>query len=182
MRLTENNDIIVYKGSETKFVIKSPFMYDSKLEFSDDIDIQLKKQNKKYELTITPNKEWLNAEERVYPITLDPTIQTSLYVQNIDDTFIYKGDTNNTTRHNAHILRVGNGSVGNRPIRSLIKFSLPTLNSGDQVIAAELSIRNYPDNSEWNPPTDQRIFDVHRVTENWTGSSVNWANISYKSN
>lgn len=180
MRLTENNDIIVYKGSETKFVIKSPFMYDSKLEFSDDIDIQLKKQNKKYELTITPNKEWLNAEERVYPITLDPTIQTSLYVQNIDDTFIYKGDTNNTTRHNAHILRVGNGSVGNRPIRSLIKFSLPTLNSGDQVIAAELSIRNYPDNSEWNPPTDQRIFDVHRVTENWTGSSVNWANISTK--
>ncbi|MGN1270222.1 MAG: RHS repeat-associated core domain-containing protein [Clostridia bacterium] len=180
MKLAENNDIIVYKNKEdnVKFTIKAPFMYDRKLEFSDKIEIKLKKQGKKYLLTLIPNKQWLEDSNRVYPVIIDPTIQTSLYVQDINDTFIYKNDTNNTTRHNAHILRVGNG--GGNPSRSLIKFTLPTLNSGDQVIAAELSIKNYPDTSEWNPPTEERIFDVHRITSSWTASSANWSNTSSK--
>ncbi len=180
MKLTENNDIIVYQEKEDniKFVIKAPFMYDNKLEFSDSIDIKLEKQEGKYRLTLVPDEKWLLAEERVYPVTIDPTIQTSLYIEDINDTYIYKTDANNTTKHNAHILRVGNGAGSGNSMRSLIKFSLPTLNSGDQVIAAELSLRNYPDNSEWNPPTDERIFCAHKITSNWTSSAARWSNMS----
>ena len=183
MKLKDNKDIIVYKDKESnvKFTIEAPFMYDSKLEFSDKIEMKLTKEGAKYVLTLVPDKEWLESEERTYPITIDPTIQTSLYVEDIDDTFIYKGDTNNKTRHNAHILRVGNGKfLSGNPLRSLIKFSLPTLKSGDQVIAAELSLRNYPETQEWNPPTEERTFCVHKVTASWTGSSANWSNISSK--
>ncbi len=183
MKLKDDKDIIVYKDKESnvKFTIKAPFMYDSKLEFSDKIEMKLVKEGKKYVLTLVPNKEWLENEERAYPVIIDPTIQTSLYVEDIDDTFIYKGDTNNTTRHNAHILRIGNGKfLSGNPLRSLIKFSLPTLKSGDQVIAAELSLRNYPETQEWNPPTEERTFCVHKVTASWTGSSANWSNISSK--
>lgn len=178
MKLLDNHEIIVYKENEKdiKFKIQAPFMYDSKLEFSNKIDLSLKKKNGRYELTLVPDKEWLQSEERQYPITIDPTIQTSLYYQNIKDTFTYKGDTNNTNRYQAHILRIGNGM--GQPFRSLIKFTLPTLKSGDQVIAAELGICNYPDTNEWNPPTEERIVDVHKVTANWTDSTANWSNTS----
>ncbi len=182
MKLTKDNDIVVYQDKEEniKFVIKAPFMYDNKLEFSDKIEIKLEKQNEKYRLTLIPDKKWLEEEERAYPVTIDPTIQTSLYVEDINDTYIYKTDANNTTKHNAHILRVGNGSGSGNSTRSLLKFSLPTLNSGDQVIAAELSLRNYPDNSEWNPPKDERIFCAHRITTDWTSSEARWSNMSSK--
>ena len=180
MKLLENKNIIVYKGNEEdiKFIIQAPFMYDSNLDFTDNIDIKLKKKKDKYELTITPDKKWLKAKERKYPVTIDPTIQTSHYVEDINDVFIYKGDTNNTTRWQAHILRVGNG-FGNS-LRSLIKFNLPKLESGDQVIAAELSICNYPDSNEWDPPTKERIIDLHRMKSNWDTKTANWSNASTK--
>lgn len=182
MKLLESKDIIVFDKNEDdiKFTIKAPFMYDSKLEFTDKIDISLEEKDNKYILKLEPDKEWLNEEERVYPVTIDPTIQTSLYVQNIDDTFIYKGDTNNTTRDEAHILRVGNGSGNGKSTRSLIKFTLPSLKSGDQIIGAELYIRNYPDTSEWTPPTDERFFAIHKMTSSWSASNANWSNTSTK--
>lgn len=178
MKLLDNNDIIVYQDNEEniKFIIRAPFMYDGKLEFTDKINLQLKKNKNKYELTVTPDREWLESEERVFPVTIDPTIQTSLYVQSINDTFIYKGDTNNTSRYLAHILRVGNG--GGPSSRSLLKFTLPTLKSGDQVIAAELSINNYPNSSEWTPPTGEKVLDVHQITSNWDSKTANWSNMS----
>lgn len=182
MKLLDNNDIIVYEENEenVKFIIRAPFMYDGKLQFTDKINLQLKKNKDKYELTVTPDKEWLEAEERVFPVTIDPTIQTSLYVQSINDTYIYKGDTNNTSRYLAHILRVGNG--GGPSSRSLLKFTLPTLKSGDQVIAAELSINNYPNSSEWTPPTEEKVLDVHQITSNWDSKTANWSNMSSKYN
>lgn len=180
MKLLDNNDIIIYKDNEKnlKFRIQAPFMYDSKLEFTDKIKLDLKKKNGNYELTLTPDKEWLQEEGRQYPVTIDPTVQTASYIENINDVYIYKGDTNNTTRWQAHILRVGNGS-GN-PFRTIIKFGLPTINSGDQVIAAELSLRNYPNTNEWTPPTEERVVDIHRITSDWESKSANWSNISSK--
>lgn len=56
------------------------------------IYIGLKNKKGKYELTITPDKKWLEAKERKYPVTIDPTIQTSQYIEDIEDVFIYKGD------------------------------------------------------------------------------------------
>ena len=182
MKLLDNNNIIVYEDEEDniKFVIEAPFMYDGKLEFTDQIELSLKKKKDKYELTLIPDKEWLKAEERVYPVTIDPTIQTSLYVESINDTFIYEGDSNSSTRYQAHILRVGNGCGSNgESTRSLIKFTLPTLNSGDQVIAAELSVHRYPNTDEWTPPTNERIIDVHKITSSWD-SSANWTGMSSK--
>lgn len=183
MKLQKDNSIILYKDNEKNvlFTIKTPFMYDAKLEITDKIELKLTEEEGKYILKILPNLEWIKSEKRVFPITIDPTIQTSLYVQNINDTYIYNGDTNNTGRYLAHILRIGNG--GGPSSRTLIKFGLPTeLKSGDQIIAAELSLCNYPDTTEWNPPTAERIFDVHKITSNWSSSTANWSNMSTKYN
>ena len=133
MKLLETKDIIVYDKIEEniKFTIEAPFMYDNKLEFSSDIDIKLEKQEGKYIITLIPDKKWLEAEERIYPITIDPSIITSRYYDDIKDTFIYSSQGSDP-KGNAHIIRAGNNS--GVPTRSLVKFNLPELKAGDQVI------------------------------------------------
>lgn len=170
--LNEDKTISIYnENNEEVSRIDSPYMYDSKLEFSNKIEITLNKEKKNYTVEIKPDQEWLNSQERVFPVTIDPTVETSLDYQKIQDKFIYEGD-NGTTVDNAHILRVG---VGEKKYRSLLKFELPTINSGDQIIDAKLHLSEYPDTSEWTPSSIRRQIDVHKMTSNW-GSDASWNN------
>ncbi len=175
MKLLETKDIIVYDKIEEniKFTIEAPFMYDNKLEFSSDIDIKLEKQEGKYIITLIPDKKWLEAEERIYPITIDPSIITSRYYDDIKDTFIYSSQGSDP-KGNAHIIRAGNNS--GVPTRSLVKFNLPELKAGDQVIGAYLNIFTYPKTSEWTPNTRQIQLDAHKITADWNENTATWSN------
>ncbi|MDD2376320.1 MAG: RICIN domain-containing protein [Clostridia bacterium] len=174
-KLNIDKSISIYNSkNELVSKIDAPFMYDSKLEYSDAVDVLLTKNNKEYTLEIKPNEEWLNNPERVFPVKIDPTVNTSLYYQDIKDTYIYDGDYNNPTRYQAHIVRAGGGI--SKIFRSLIKFTLPTLNAGDQVIDAQLNLCNYPDTEEWNPWTGPLQINVHKVTSDWQQESAYWSN------
>ena len=51
-------------------------MTDARNGVSYDIDVELKNQDKSVlTLIYTPSKEWLESEERVYPIVIDPVIK-----------------------------------------------------------------------------------------------------------
>lgn len=177
MKLLETKDIIVYDKTEDdiKFTIEAPFMYDNKLEFSSDIDVKLENEDGKYIVTLIPNKKWLNTEERIYPVTIDPSIITSRYYQDIKDTFIYSTQ-GSEAKGNAHIIRAGNNS--GVPTRSLVKFNLPELKSGDQVIGAYLNIFSYPKTSEWTPPTRKIQLNAHKMTADWEENTAIWNNIN----
>lgn len=180
MEKTEDNRIVFKEKNKEEiiFFLEAPYMYDSENELCDDIEIQLTEDNNKYTMTLKPNKEWLESEERKYPIVIDPTVQTSLNYSSIDDTYIFNGDTGFPNRHKAHILRVGsNNKSPVNPTRSLIKFTLPNLNAGDQVIKAMLDICSYPDTDEWAPPARQIQIDVHKMTANWDASTASWNNL-----
>ena len=184
MEKTEDGRIILYEKNkdEIEFYLEVPYMYDAKGETSSDIDIELTNKDNKYIMTLKPNLEWLESSEREYPITIDPTVQTSLSYKNIQDTYIFDGDTGYPNRYISHILRVGSNNIlkSKAPIRSLVKFDLPQLNTGDQVIAAMLDICTYPDTSEWNPPADTIQIDVHKMTQDWDSRSANWNNLNNK--
>lgn len=175
MKILDTKDIIVYDKTEDniKFTIEAPFMYDNKLEFSSDIEIKLEKQEAKYVVTLIPEKKWLESEERVYPVTIDPSIITSRYYQDIKDTFIYSTQ-GSEPKGNAHIIRAGSNS--GVPTRSLVKFNLPELKAGDQVIGAYLSIFSYPKTSEWTPPTRQIQLNAHKMTADWDENTAIWNN------
>lgn len=186
MEKTEDNRIVFSEENEeaVRFLLEAPYMYDAKNELCNNIDVELvKENNNKYVMTLKPNKEWLESEERVYPIVIDPTVQTSLDYNYINDTYIFDGDTGYPNRHEAHILRVGSNNVispNKSPSRSLIKFALPNLNAGDQVISAMLDICSYPDTNEWAPPTQEIQIDVHKMTANWETKTANWNSLHDK--
>lgn len=182
MEKTENNRIVFSEENEEEvlFFLDAPYMYDAKNELCYDIEIELIKENNKYTMTLKPNKEWLENEERVYPVVIDPTVQTSLNYNHIEDTYIFDGDTGYPNRHEAHILRVGSNNAVlpyKSPTRSLLKFTLPNLNAGDQVIRAVLDICSYPDTDEWAPSTQGIQIDAHKMTADWNATTANWNNL-----
>lgn len=88
--LKEDNSIDFYYTTENEktvvFTMPTPYMFDSNNVYSYDIEVELEKnKNGEYELTYTPDYNWLKDKERVYPVTVDPTIESAeyIYLQNV---------------------------------------------------------------------------------------------------
>ena len=120
--------------------------------------------------SMLPSRAWMEAPEREFPIIIDPDIQTSLDSSQVHDTFISSLDPDENTYLFSR-LKVGYGESSGIN-RIYIKFpNLPELGAGDMVIKASLNIARRNSNSS----NDLRL-DVHRVTEDWTSSTLVWNN------
>ncbi len=73
----DKSNNLYFKNSkgEIVFTIPAPVMTDSNGAISYDIDVKVKNLKKEtITLTYTPDKKWLNAKDRVYPVAIDPVI------------------------------------------------------------------------------------------------------------
>lgn len=88
--------ISVYNTSEELvYRITPPFMYDADSVYSYNVSYTLKSMsNNEYKITVAANEEWIESPERVFPITIDPSVSPSN--SNIVDLFIDENqpDTN----------------------------------------------------------------------------------------
>ena len=86
-----NNLIFKNEKKEVAFTIPAPVMTDANNAVSYDIDVKVANADKSVlTLTYTPSKEWLNSNDRAYPVVIDPVI--ALPSENevvIEDTVIY---------------------------------------------------------------------------------------------
>ena len=74
--LLENGAVNVYDITGDKvFTIPKGYMYDGNGEFSGDVTYELSGQDGSYILSVKADKEWINARNRAFPVTIDPTIQ-----------------------------------------------------------------------------------------------------------
>ena len=92
---SENNTVEFLKTDGTSvFIIQTPYMYDSADECSYDIDIIIEQTGNIASVTYTPDSNWINSGERVYPITIDPSVQavSSLNRSSISDTYVHEGN------------------------------------------------------------------------------------------
>jgi len=87
----EGNEVIFFstieEGKEI-FRFKAPYMYDSAFALTYDITVAYEATDGGYHLTYVFDREWLLSEERVYPVTLDPTVRSWQHYNNIEDTHI----------------------------------------------------------------------------------------------
>lgn len=174
-KLNDDGIITFYDNDKEVFQINTPFLYDCAGEENRNVVQKLEKQKNGYLLTIEMDKEWLNDSKRVYPITLDPSIETPSSVTSISDAFVASGLPNNNY-YNALLLGVGYGSLS-KTTRSYIKFTLPSLKTGDMVTNARLYLYLYTPNS-----TPHQI-NVHKVNGNWSSGTITWNNKpAYNSN
>ena len=101
--LKDDGTIVFKKNNENVFIIPAPFMTDSQYNYSDDIKTELIKNKDNYILSYTPSIEWLTDNERVYPVSVDPTI-TLNDTDNIDDTYVTSIYPDNNFGRSAHLV------------------------------------------------------------------------------
>ena len=170
--INEDNDII--------FLMSKPYMYDKEGNYCEDVHYEISQKNKKYTITIVADKEWLNSEDRVYPITIDPVIQTQQTANAIKSTFIASGWYNTNFNHHFELL-VGRESSAYQNCRSLFQFSLPALNRGDMVIDAKFYVAQYY-HSFYTSSTPNLQVNAHMLNTSWTDTSVTWNSIKGSGN
>ncbi len=77
--LNEDGEIVLsdIENGAAVYRIPAPVMWDAASVYSDAVGMQLTDLgNGKYTLTVTADAAWINAEERVFPVTIDPPLYT----------------------------------------------------------------------------------------------------------
>ena len=168
--LKEDKSIVALKENKEYFKIDSPFMIDSKNKENFNVCYKLDKKNKGYVLELELDNEWL--QEATFPVIVDPTITNFGENNTVYDTYIFPGDTN-VDRNSKDYLKIGVERVNgvDVPNRALIKFDLPQLSTGNQIINAYLYLTGYL-TSETS--YDSTIFAIHPITTNWSEADANW--------
>ncbi|MBR5320881.1 MAG: DNRLRE domain-containing protein [Clostridia bacterium] len=164
------------------YTINAPYMTDANMEYSGGITLTLSNvKNNKFTVTTTLDEDWLNDNERAYPVTVDPHLTTSQEWEDAACSSAYIASSTPSTCYG----RGGNGyegslyvgyTYGRGKTRSLIKMNeLPELGVADKVIYAEMAVWVYACYPELT-------MNLHNVTKSWNTSTVCWnSNITYDS-
>ncbi|MFD6176168.1 MULTISPECIES: golvesin C-terminal-like domain-containing protein [unclassified Isoptericola] len=120
-------------------------------------------------LTVTPDHEWLAAKERVFPVTVDPTIIVAPTPTTSKDTFVHSLNptTNYGTSERLSVGRTDGGGI----VRGLVTFPLPTVPAGTKLTAASLQM--YYSQTHTSYTTDVAL-EAHRAKASWDSLSATW--------
>lgn len=161
------------------YTLSAPYMEDANGESSTDVTLTLGEiKNDTFRVTLTLDSVWLQTEDRVYPVTVDPVIQTKQEKSEMISTFVDSGHPN--TAHGKKQSDLGSMYVGRQidefgTAKTYIKVkTLPDIGDvASKVIDARLSVckRN---TFEINKK-DLRI-NAYQVTSSWDVGSLTYYN------
>ena len=181
--LNSDNSISFYDldGVEI-YTIDAPYMTDADGEYSNHIETELLRCESGFQLTYTPDYEWLSAKERVYPVRIDPTLFQAIYKQTVTDTYVSNVQTssNPDIRGYWDVLNIGRRttSVGNGnqlTKRGFIRFEIPSeIGKNDCIVEAKLDLIHYTVSAAVSVNGIQ--IDVHELTSGFTEGGTYWGN------
>jgi len=164
------------KSGETQLVIPKGIMSDANHAVSDGVTYSIAHKNgKKYTLTVTADAEWINSEERVFPVKIDPSVEAFRGSAYTDDTYISEDYPNNSKADLIdgywNMVAGYKGNSTENEWHALIKpLSLPTIPESSVVVDAKLQVTLAPDGLVH---TSINLAAVG-IDEDWTSSSVTW--------
>ncbi|MCS4275434.1 RHS repeat-associated protein [Mycetocola sp. BIGb0189] len=119
------------------FFVPTPMVWDASGEEgvrepeSQPLKVSVEGSGSDWTITLTGDKKWLNAKERVFPITVDPTAQTGT-----DNAIAYRSDGVSVSG----AINVGNSRDGNRDTywRSVVHYNMAPW-FGKQIVDVQLA-------------------------------------------
>ena len=159
--LSDNGDILLNDGEDTKYIIPAPFMYDAEGNISYDAEYELMEVKEGlYLILLTASSEWINHEDRVFPVTLDPSIESDRDL--ILDAHVSLS-ASSTNYHDSTYLEIGNGRI------SYIYIILPQLPSNITLNSASLNAWYY-----YSGYSGDVTVGIHRVSEYWAENEITY--------
>ena len=154
-----SNDIVM--------TMPAPFMLDANDEYCEDITVSLVQSSNSYILSYHLPVRWLGAEDRAWPVVLDPVVAAENFRSNIQDITVAE---NGTESNNEVTIKCGYGPTKG-VMRVYLRYKeLPALCSADVIVNATITLRK-PYNSTLSAP-----IQVHKVNAPWEASQLNWSN------
>ena len=173
LEVEEKGSILAKDKEKPIFVIAAPFMKDNKGTYNYKIKYDLSLKDDTYILNLNLDQEWLNEAE--FPVVIDPTIVNpdEEDPENVYDAYISSSlpDMNMNTHEELYV-----GSNSTRTTRTLLKFKLPTIGTGYDIVNATAYL-----NSEFMSLNGKTI-NVHEITNDWNEATVTWNSIYDKYN
>ena len=135
----EKEKRVAFLSNETGkevFYIPAPFMTDAGGNVSTGVSYEVKTASDgSIRLTVTADSDWLNAEERVFPVTIDPQVMVSGSNSMITCSW-NGGNLYGSTSHK--VGTTGNGDKSNNAYRMYMGFTMPVLPRNPRIKKAEL--------------------------------------------
>ena len=169
--VAEDGEIHFFADGKEAFCFSAPFLMDSEGTSSGSLSVELEELDEGcFILRCTPDREWLESEDRVWPVILDPTIRNTISRSYIQDSFIrkYYPDLEGGS---FYYFYAGYYSNRTKAARGLIKHTqLPSLDSGDVIVRATLQLHG----CVWESDSDQVQVNIHAIDGSWNASTVTW--------
>lgn len=167
------------KDNSIAYTMPIPMMSDSKIDLksgvsseSFDISYDLEKTDEGYLLNLEPSATWLNSNERVYPVYIDPTLVKEASL----DTFVssaYPSTPFNKYWSSAlseYVLRVGKYDSSTGTNYSFVK--MPSLSDLKGALISNASFKTF---AKWSYYADTKTgLWIDKVNSNWSESSLDW--------
>ena len=163
------------KNGADVYTLTAPMMTDAAGAMSTDITLTLTEaKNNKFTVQLSVDEEWIADSARVFPVVIDPDIQTSQSWGKVQSSYVDSATPGTAYGYGSSTGYVGSMYVGKQytmgKSRTLIKIpSLPSLSPGDIVINAQMSLFQYNTDATM-------LITAHHVTGSWTQSAVTWNN------
>ena len=173
--LKEDKSVVFNDESgKTVFVIAAPFMFDSDEGYSSDIQVTLEKTVMGCRYTLTPDRKWLEAPSRVYPITLDPQVTTTQNSSYIHDNGVQESDPDkNYITTNRMYVGSGPKSTQGRIYFKLTQWPSATGLNSNTITSAYLYMNYYPTASYQT--AYQMYIDIYRLSSPWDTNTITWS-------
>ena len=168
--LNENNEIVLYGEDSKEPVMRmpAPYLFDEAGSYCYDVVVVLEDSEEGYVLSYILPQEWLSDENRQWPVTLDPIVDTIASNTNAEDQIVYE-NSQYSSPADANVLNVGYDTTC-YTMRTYMRYNtLPALSSADVIVNA--SIELYCTVKEG---TDT-IVEVREVLGNWSAESITWS-------
>ena len=159
--------LLVDEYGDTAYTVGVPFMYDADYNVSYNVAVTVEQTGSVCRITYAPDREWLNAAGRVYPVVLDPTVTSSEYYANIVDTYVTQADSNNHSGEGNLVVGIKSGKIN----RAYLKINnLPNLPDEVLLMSANLTIKHGANT------TSGRSMSLYDVSNSWSVTTITYNN------
>ncbi|MFI5676910.1 LamG-like jellyroll fold domain-containing protein [Streptomyces cellulosae] len=167
-----DNGWIDLQDSAGKTVERIPpaYAYDSKVNrrsgdpaTTHDVTTELLRTDDGYALRVTLDSAWLHSGERVFPVTVDPTVSDGWTT-----TYAESGSGNNIDHSYEQTVKVGSYDSGTHAANSFVNH-WDTAWDGSKATVTSASLHLF---DTWAATCTPERFDVALVTSAWTPESV----------
>lgn len=176
----EDGSISFLDADETPvYEIPVPYMEDDAGVISEDVAFTLNETEAGLVLTVEANAEWINNEERVFPVKIDPsfTIVSGKALDEIYSVYTMEAAPNDTTlgRQYLYVGAQPYSTTNDGRYRLFMHFNnMPTIPAGSEVVGASLSLYQHQYVQRYCTSFPIGVYEVTTDLPSKYSSYYNW--------